>query len=290
MFKKLPYGTIRLTDSLYIDKQPIKVSDYLEFLSDIRNSYTPKMHDSIRKLPLFGLSPKIAYHLYDSLPMDSVFYKRMITRIWQTVGNDRFEFGVDYRLTSAKYYNYPIVNVNYYQIFEYCKWRTDKVKMFYAVKSRNLRQRKKYPINFIYRIVKRKEWEKAMGTFFSNIGKLTNSRSNTIMNNIASPYQASKNFSYESTNAAEYLDDEIITIGFNWINAAGLGDVSYMNFEKNTDWISFRCMCEILPDTVNKPIIPKAKPLPKSKKKVKPKKKERKIKGIKTEKAKRKRH
>ncbi|MCK5847180.1 MAG: SUMF1/EgtB/PvdO family nonheme iron enzyme [Bacteroidales bacterium] len=291
VFKYIPYGTIYLSDSIYIDKQPIKVYDYLEFLADIRRSYTPSLHDSIQKLPLFGLSEDEAYHIYDSLPMDTVFYNKMLTRIWKTVGNDKHIYEVDFHLTRAKYYNYPMVNMNYHQIVEYCKWRTDKVKLKYAVECSNLYQRKKYPINFEYRIVKRKEWEKAMGTFFEDVGKIKTIEVNPEMSNLAKPYvsKKKKKFCYESINAAEYLDDNIITIGFNWIDEAGIGDVSYMNFERPTDWITFRCVCEILPDKVNSAEIvstPAPAKKPEKKKIVKQPKKE--VKGIKTEKAKKK--
>ena len=288
MFKNIPYGTVRLTDSLYIDKQPIRVIDYIEFLSDIRHSYTPRMHDSIAKLPLYGLSEEIAYGLYDSLSMDTAFYERMLTRTWQTIGNDRHIYGVDYRLRSAKYYNYPIVNINYYQIFEFCRWRSDKVKLHYAVISKTLKQRKKYPINFEYRIIKHKEWEKAMSVFFEEIGKLKRVNDGGALLNIAKPYPKSNGFSYQSVNAAEYLDNEIVTIGFNWIDEAGLGDVSYMHFEKSTDWVTFRCICEIKDDGMEKPEV-KKKTAPKKKlqksHKPDPKPKEKKVKGIKSEKA-----
>ena len=290
MFKHLPYGTVRLTDSLYIDKQPIRVMDYLEFLSDIRHSYTPRMHDSISKLPLYGLSEEVAYGLYDSLSMDTVFYERMLTRTWQTIANDKHIYDVDYRLRSSKYFSYPIVNINYYQIFEFCRWRTDKVRLHYAVKCKTLKQRKKYPINFEYRIIKHKEWEKAMSVYFEEVGKLKRVGVDKALSNIAKPYPKKENFSYESVNAAEYLENNIVTIGFNWIDEAGLGDVSYMYFEKPCDWVTFRCVCEIKSDGT-KPIV-KEKKMPKKElqrtNKPAPKPKERKVKGIKTEKAKKK--
>ncbi len=295
MFKNIPYGTVRLTDSLYIDKQPIRVVDYIEFLSDIRRSYTPKFHDSIQKLPLFGLSRDEVYHMYDSLPMDSAFYNKMLTRTMQTVGNDKYVYSVDYHLTSSKYYNYPIVNVNFIQINEFCKWRTDKVKLAYAVKCRSLRQRKKYPINFEYRILTHKEWEKAMGTFIYDVDKLSTVNSDMAIKNLSKPYikEKKRKFYYDSNNAAEFLDQDIITVGFNWIEQVGLGDVSYMQFEKPTDWVTFRCICEIKEDTVNIPpikevTVAKEEPMIKPGYKTK-KKKDKKVKGVKTESVKRKR-
>ncbi len=290
-FRHLPPGTVYLKDSLYIDKQPIRVVDYLEFLTHIRHSYTPRLHDSIAKLPLYNLSPDIAYHLYDSLPMDTVFYKRMLTRTWKVLSSDRKIYDVDFHLTSSRYYNYPVVNINYYQIFEYCRWRTDMVKINYAVKSKTLKQRKKYPINFKYRQVKRKEWELAMSEYFEDIGKLSDKVSGLKRYNAPEAYVTNKKkkFYYDSQNVAEYLDGDIVTTGFNWQDEYGIGDVRYIYYTKPVDWIGFRCICQILPDTINKV----APPIVKVEKKAKPKKikksKQGKKKGIMLEKLRRKR-
>jgi hypothetical protein len=289
LFKETPPGTVYLSDSLYIDAMPIRVVDYLEFLTHIRRSYTPRLHDSIEKLPLYNLSPDIAYHLYDSLPMDSVFYNKMLTRTWKVLSSDRKIYDVDYHLTSSKYYNYPVVNINYYQVFEYCRWRTDMVKIGYAMKSKTLKQRKKYPINFVYRQVRRPEWEKAMAVYFEDIGKLSENVNGLEKYNAPEAYQRNRKrkFYYDSENAAEYLDKELVTTGFNWRDKYGIGDVRYVYFQKPVDWIGFRCICEILPDTVNKqPIVvakPEKQPKPKKVKPAKPKKK----KGIKVENLKR---
>ena len=251
-----PMGTVFVQDSVYIDKQPIRVRDYLEFLADIRNSYTPKLHDSINKLPIYNLNPNIAYHLYDSLPMDSIFYNKMLTKCWQVLTSDRRIYSIDYHLTGSTYINYPIVNINYYQVFEYCKWRSDKLRIYYAVKNKTLRQRKKYPINFKYRAVKREEWETALSTYFEDVGKLSEEINNGLIDNTPKPYDVSKNKNmyYESTNAAEYLDGAIATVGFNWNGKYGIGNVKYIVVNKPMDWLTFRCACEILPDTVNKPV------------------------------------
>lgn len=288
-FKEPPPGTVFLSDSLYIDAQPIRVVDYLEFLTHIRHSYTPRLHDSIAKLPLYNLLPDIAYHLYDSLPMDSVFYNKMLTRTWKVLSSDKKIYDVDYHLTSSKYYNYPVVNVNFYQVFEYCRWRTDMVKINYAVRSKSLKQRRKYPINFIYRQVNRTEWEKAMAVYFDDVVKLSDKVNGVEKYNAPAAYikTRKRKFYYDSENAAEYLKNEIVTTGFNWRDKYGIGDVRYVYYQKPVDWIGFRCICEVLPDTINKPVVVKVK-LPKKQKTekiktAKPKKK----KGIKVENLKR---
>lgn len=288
-FKEFPPGTIYLSDSLYIDAQPIRVVDYLEFLTHIRHSYTPKLHDSIAKLPLFNLSPDLAYHIYDSLPMDTVFYNKMLTRTWKVLSSDNKVYDIDYHLTSSKYYNYPVVNVNFYQIFEYCRWRTDMVRINYAVRSKSLNQRKKFPINFVYRQVSRTEWEKAMSVYFDDVVKLSQKVNGIEQYNAAYEYvkDRSRKFYYDSENAAEYLADELVATGFNWRDKFGIGDVRYVFFQKPVDWISFRCIVQILPDTINKPNVAEEKQIEQPKhekvKTAKPKKK----KGIKVENLKR---
>ncbi len=285
LFKEPPPGTIYLSDSLYIDAQPIRVADYLEFLTHIRRSYTPKLHDSIAKLPIYNLAPEVAYHLYDSLPMDTIFYNKMLTRTWEVLSSDRKIYNIDYHLTSSRYYNYPVVNVNYYQIFEFCRWRTDMVKLHYAVISKTLKQRKKYPINFVYRQVKRTEWEKAVALYFDDVVKLSDNINGIKVYNAAAAYhkERKRKFYYDSENAAEYLDGGIVTTGFNWRDKYGIGDVRYVYFQKPVDWIGFRCICEIKKDTINKPAVVRVKkiktPKPKKVKTAKPKKK----KGIKIE-------
>jgi formylglycine-generating enzyme required for sulfatase activity len=295
-FKEPPLGTVYLKDSLYLDKQPVRVSDYLEFLSDIRRGYTSKMHDSILKLPLYNLSPDIAFHLYDSLKFDSIFYERMLTRTWQVLSSDRKVFGVDYHLLSSKYYSYPLVNVNFYQMFEYCRWRTDKVRLYYAVKCKTLKQREKYPMNFKYRLPQRKEWELAMSLYFDDVEKLSESMNDQVVQNTEAPYFSNgrQSFYYNSTNVGEYLDGGIVTTGFNWHEKYGIGDVRYIYFDKPTDWIGFRCICEVLPSDGHKPAkVEKPSSTAQKQEETKPakpkKEKEKKLRGIKAEKVKRKR-
>jgi len=249
LFKSPPPGTVALTDSLYIDKMPVRTIDYLEFLAAIRNSYSPRMHDSIAKLPSYGLDISTVHEMQSKMKWDSLYYVRMLTRTWITYANDIKKYDVDYRLKNPKYYNYPIVNISYVQITEYCKWRTDMVKIHYALISSTEKQRQKYPLNLEYRLPTKKEWDKAMGRFFSDIVKLDKltTRNSNYLNNVASIYEQKKNFQYNSNNVAEMLDRFIITTGFTWDEEYDIGNVSYVKYQEPSDWAGFRCVCEILP-------------------------------------------
>jgi len=248
-FKQPPPGTVRLTDSLYIDRHPVRVVDYLEFLSAIRNSYSPRLHDSIQNLPDFGLKQDQVYRLFDKTPWDSLYYLKMLTRTWTTYANDIRKYDVDYHIKNPRYYEYPVVNITYRQVAEYCKWRTDMVKIHYALISSSEKQRQQYPMAFKYRLPTRKEWDKVVGRFFSKIekfDKLTHNKDD-LLSNLASPYPDKKSFQYQSGNVGEMLAKFIATIGFAWDESLEMGSVQYIKWQEPVDWIGFRCICEILP-------------------------------------------
>jgi len=254
IYKSLPPGTVRLTDSLYIDKFPVRVGDYIEFLKSIKSFYNNALHDSIKKMPLFGLTDLDVMGLQEVFRGDSMEYIRMLTRTWITYSNDERRYDVDYHLKSSKFYNFPIINVSYEQMRHYCRWRTDMVKLHYATICKTERQRRKYPMNFVYRMVKRKEWEAVLGEYFYDVKK-NNEKDrllNSKPNNIIKSYNKEKgrDFYYDVNNAAETLDNAIVAFNFKWNEQYHIGDISYFKFGKPCDWISFRCICEILPEEI----------------------------------------
>ena len=254
LFKEIPPGTLMLNDSFYVDKVPVRVIDYLEFLSAIKHSYSPKMHDTIAQLPLWGLDKGILDELQESFTWDSVYYETMLTRSWVVTADDQKIYDVDIHIRNPRFFNYPLINVNYMQVTEYCKWRTDMVKLHYATISKTEKQRRQYPMNFRYRLPTKKEWNLLLGAFFQSIGKLRedDDKYDKMMYNLAMPYDNLNVFQYSSRNIAEMLDRFIVTTGFAWNEKYELGNVNYIQFQKPTDWIGFRCVCEVLPEVEKK--------------------------------------
>lgn len=254
LFKEVLPGTAMLSDSFYVDKTPVTVIDYLEFLSAIKNSYSPKMHDSINTLPNWGLNNTILQDLQEEFEWDSIYYDRMLTRCWLVYGNDEKVFDVDIHIKNPRFYNYPLINVNYMQVTEYCKWRTDMVKIRYAVINDTEKKRRRYPMNFKYRLASKKEWDQVLGTFFNAVDKLNDEADEyeKMMNNLVSPYIDRKVFRYNSRNVAEMLDRFVVTTGFAWNDKYELGNVSYVQYQEPSDWIGFRCVCEVIPEKVKK--------------------------------------
>ncbi len=250
LFKDYPPGTVYLSDSLYIDATPVKTMDYLEFLRSVRVFYNDAAHDSISKMPLFGLSKEDVAGLFATFKGDSLEYQKMLTRTWMTYSNHEKRYDVDYRLKISKYLDYPITNITFEQIKHYCRWRTDMVKLYYATNCKTEKDRLKYPLNFKYRIPKRKEWEFALSKYFHDITVPTETKETTHdgIDNTAAPYfkEKKKTFYYSTLNSAEILDNEIVAFDFKWVKSVGLGDVSYFKFTEPKDFISFRCVCEVV--------------------------------------------
>lgn len=249
LFKENPPGTTRLSDSIYMDEMPVKTRDYLEFLMSVRVFYNDAAHDSIKKMPLFGVTQEDFKGLLAIFKGDSIEYEKMLTRTWMTYSNHEKRYDVDYRLKITKYLDYPIVNITYEQMKHYCRWRTDMVKLRYAMLCKSEKERLKYPLNFVYRIPKRKEWEFALSKYFQEITLPTEDDKavSTGLDNTAAPYfkNRSRHFYYATLNCAETLENEIVAFDFKWVKNVGLGDVSYFKFTEPKDFITFRCVCEV---------------------------------------------
>ena len=54
--KFAPTGTVKLSDSLYIDKEPVTNLDYIGFLSNIEVYWSPETSDSLQNLKPYGLT------------------------------------------------------------------------------------------------------------------------------------------------------------------------------------------------------------------------------------------
>jgi hypothetical protein len=249
-FKNNPPGTIPLNDSIFIDQYPVKILDYVEFLNSIKTFYNESFHDSIQKLPKFGIKQEHVVGLKEHFKGDSILYNQMLTRTWMTYANDEKKYDIDFHIRSQRFYNYPIINITYEQMRYYCQWRTDMVMLFYSINCKNEKQRLKFPMNFQYRLAKRKEWEFAISKYIGDINKGATEKSQTDKpNNIIKPYKPTKNrnFYYDVDNAAETLENGLVTFNFTWNEKVRYGNINYFKMEEPADWISFRCVCEILP-------------------------------------------
>jgi len=248
LFEKAPPGTVYSGDSIYMDAMPVRTKEYVDFLNSIKGFYSKAFVDSIKKLPNYGLTRTHVDSIMNHFKGDSNMYKKMLPRVWMTYSSYDKRYEPDYRLSNPQFFNYPIVNITPEQAKKYCEWRTTMVLLYYATISNTEKERQNYPLNLQYRIVERKAWEKTLSIYFRDLG--VNKHAGKYENaNKPKAYEINrkKYFYYDATNAAELLDKDIVSLDFEWTKSVGLGNISYVRFKQPEDWITFRCMCEILP-------------------------------------------
>lgn len=147
-----PPGTIRLTESLYIDRVPVTNLMYSEFLENIENYWSLEKHEKIKEFPRYGLKK------------DSVFIPWTgNTRLYMEANHQDPEEMITTKLSMGNYASspffqwHPVVNISREQAELYCLWRTDLANSVYAIKSKNASRRSRFPYQVKFRLPTERE-------------------------------------------------------------------------------------------------------------------------------------
>ncbi len=230
-FKNNPPGTIKLNDSLFIDVAPVDNLMYLEFVKSLKNFWSLEAHEELKELNNFGIDIKSIEKKFNSklteFNLDELI-KEELTIAALTKNNRYFNH--------PKYSKYPVVNISINDAELYCKWRTDMVKLNWAIKSKIKDERAQYPSNIKYRLPTVLEFEEALKFFGYSKNKYKGDKNTPIK-----PYRIKYKKKYKKaillkSNISEYTLDSI-PFDTNWRNS------DY--FEKPNDYTGFRCVCEI---------------------------------------------
>ena len=178
---------------------------------------------------------------------------------------------VQYYYSHPAYREYPVVGISYEQAVDYCKWRTDRVKDSFKIKT--LTDKKNiYPNNFEYRLPTKGEWEAAAKIGYSEKTKklletkfkgqlLANLRRNledniVVAGNIADnaditapvkSYWPNAVGCYNLIgNVAEMISQKGIAKGGSWKNSPNeIAIEKEVTYTKPTAWLGFRCVVEL---------------------------------------------
>lgn len=241
--KIAPPGTTLLTKSVYIDKGPISNIDYVEFLWSIEGFWSPEFSDSIQKLPSFGIdSAQLNIAKGSSwILKNKAFIDKMQIPKTKYKNIDTVTTLKEY-LAVSKIINLPVIGITYEQAKTFCKWRSDMVKILYAVYSKDSIERKKYYASINYRLPDAKEYEAA----FNKFGKVRR-KLNYYKGKEAFPYNieiASDNIFIVYKNLISEL---LLSKGtlFKITSKKTFLVQKQLNDNSTAEKIGFRCVCEV---------------------------------------------
>ena len=122
----IPPGTVQINDTLFADETEISNFSWLEYTWNTAATYGT----------------------------DSEEYKSCLpdTLVWREK-NSYNEPYVNYYFRHVAYRDYPVVGVSYEQAVAFCKWRTERVKMF-LTRKRDFKNH-----HFEYRLPSKEEWD-----------------------------------------------------------------------------------------------------------------------------------
>lgn len=226
----IPPGTVQINDTLFADETEVSNFSWLEYTWNTAATYGK----------------------------DSKEYKSCLpdTLVWREK-NSYNEPYVNYYFRHIAYRDYPVVGISYEQAVAFCKWRTERVKMF-LTRKRDFKNH-----NFEYRLPSREEWEQLA---YSSSNVLFNNGKNekdkyqincahpdtvrTPYPDVTTPvYSYSKNFIglYNMLgNVAEMVQEKGISKGGGWRNRLEECRVGKeQEYTKPNSWTGFRCVCVI---------------------------------------------
>jgi hypothetical protein len=228
----IPPGTVELNDSLRIDFVPVTNIMYLEYLHSLKYFWTLRVHDSIKKLPSYGVSKIYAKKMFDGLPNDNVLWSLQLIASDLKINNG---ISSKHFIEHPNYSWFPVVNITKDQAELFCKWRTDMVKILLSVNTKNFAERKKFPLKIQYRLPTKQELEEAKIKYGIS-SKLKAKKGLPIV-----PYASKYNKHFEKAVFTEGILSEIILddlpFGTNWRDER--------SFNLPNDYTGFRCVCEI---------------------------------------------
>lgn len=230
--KVIPPGTVQITDTFFADETEVSNLSWLEYEFWAKSTYGSKSKEHLATLP-------------DTL-------------VWRSAQCQNEPYVTNYYRHPA-YKNYPVVGISYEQALAFCKWRTDRVKQFYALA-------KKKDLNLEYTLPGKAQWEflciDGSGAIMTN-GK--NNKDQVLLNyyradedtasvgaDVTAPVYSyyKNNFGLFNTigNVSEMILEKGVAKGGSWHHALEECRVGKDNlYTKPEAWLGFRCICIVKP-------------------------------------------
>jgi formylglycine-generating enzyme required for sulfatase activity len=165
--KKTPPGTIRINDSLYIDKHPVTNIEYAAFLYCVGLFWNHAFSDSINRMA----TPKVDMEKLQRQPNKDLQWRinqqALINRM--QIDKTPYKFidtalNLQQYLTHPRLRDFPVVGISLEQAVTFCKWRSDMIRIAYAQQNNTERKQRRHYQWVQYRLPLSNEWMTAYKT------------------------------------------------------------------------------------------------------------------------------
>jgi formylglycine-generating enzyme required for sulfatase activity len=237
-----PPGTVKISETLYMDQNPVTNGEILEYLYYLENDST-KWGIDAKELSgeyfskYYALNKERKDSLYPSSESKPMWVKDASQSVlpfpeWM---DNKQNANYGYYLLDLDYQDFPAIGISPGQAAEYCRWKT-------LITEHQFKKKSKKSKGINYRLPTDEEWKQA----YSKLNKdKIKYNTNYLSTNSPFTHQVSgaRKFNYIRNNISEILQNERI-IGSNWKENT-IADTASRNYTNPSDYIGFRCVCEV---------------------------------------------
>ena len=224
---EVPPGTVKINDSLFIDKAPIDNLMYREFTDKVKVLWNYKLHDSLRSLELREMDESLFYHSLDTSENKEIYERAIIAKNLKLPNRVKM---YDY-FNQPEYRYKPVTGISKDLAQLFCQWRTDMVNLRWSMEVKNS-DHSYYKIK--YRLPSPEEYQKAKSIFLK--------REKLVLISEDSPLEVDLKTLRNTDNFIFFNTSEFTAGNTNF------KENSFKSEQDNSsddEYIFFRCICEV---------------------------------------------
>ncbi|WP_405199160.1 SUMF1/EgtB/PvdO family nonheme iron enzyme [Christiangramia sp. LLG6405-1] len=225
---EVPPGTIKINDTLFIDKAPIDNLMYSEFTDNVQRLWTYILSDSLKSLELENIDKSLLINSLDKNQNKEIFNKITVAQNVQLPENVSL-----YNYFNHPQYNYhPVIGISKDLAQIFCQWRTDMVNLRWSTEIKNGDPKYK---KIKYRIPTTQEYRLAKD-YFSDNNKL-------LMINKFSPLKIDLKDLRDNESFILFENPEFSSTDQYFRNDSI--KIEETNQQHTDNLVFFRCICEV---------------------------------------------
>lgn len=130
---EIPPGTIRLNDTLFIDKAPVDNLMYAEFIDNVEELWTYTLSDSLKSLELENIDKSLLNNTLDENQNKEIFNRVTIAQNIQLSKKvDIYNY-----FNHPQYKHHPVIGISKDLAQLFCQWRTDMVNLRWSTELKD---------------------------------------------------------------------------------------------------------------------------------------------------------